>query len=78
MRGARSQRAMHPARDFQQAQRMRASQEDDLSSLSQLQADFQQYLLSGEARTVEQHVVGTARVPVATRLRSTAVLTVAA
>jgi hypothetical protein len=39
-----------------------------LSSLSQLQADFQQYLLSGEARTAEQHVVGTARVPVATRL----------
>lgn len=39
-----------------------------MTTLSQLQGDFQQYLLSGDARTAEPHVVGTARVPVATRL----------
>lgn len=39
-----------------------------MSALAQLQTDFQQYLLSGDARTAEPHVIGTTRVPVATRL----------
>jgi hypothetical protein len=33
-----------------------------------MQADFQQYLLDGDSSAIESHVVGTARVPVATRL----------
>jgi hypothetical protein len=39
-----------------------------MSKLAQLQGDFQRYLLSGEAGSAEPHVIGTARVPVATRL----------
>jgi hypothetical protein len=39
-----------------------------VSTLAQLQGDFQQYLLSGDAGTAEPHVLGTARVPVARRL----------
>jgi hypothetical protein len=38
-----------------------------MSALSRVQSDFQDYLLRGE-RAVEAHVVGTARVPLATRL----------
>jgi hypothetical protein len=38
-----------------------------MTSLAQLQRDFQDYLLRSRA-AVEQHVVGTARVPAATRL----------
>lgn len=38
-----------------------------MSALAQVQRDFQDYLLRGES-TVETHVVGTVRVPVATRL----------
>jgi len=38
-----------------------------MSALSQVQGDFQHYLLHGDT-AVEKHVVGTARVPVATRL----------
>jgi len=38
-----------------------------MSTLARTQEDFQNYLLRGDA-VVEQHVVGTARVPVATRL----------
>jgi hypothetical protein len=36
--------------------------------LARVQRDFQDYLLRGDAAAVEAHVVGTARVPVATRL----------
>jgi hypothetical protein len=39
-----------------------------MTGLARLQADFQDYLLRGEA-VAEAHVFGTARVPVATRLR---------
>ena len=39
-----------------------------MSALSRLQGDFQHYLLRGEACALEQQVVGTARVPVATRI----------
>lgn len=39
-----------------------------MSRLPQVQGDFQQYLLDGDAAAIEPHVVGTARVPVATRL----------
>jgi hypothetical protein len=39
-----------------------------MSALAQVQVDFQDHLLRGGA-AVEAHVVGTARVPVATRLR---------
>jgi hypothetical protein len=39
-----------------------------MSALSRVQGDFQDYLLRGDT-AVEQHVVGTARVPVATRLQ---------
>jgi hypothetical protein len=39
-----------------------------MSALAQVQGDFQDHLLRGGA-AVEAHVVGTARVPVATRLR---------
>jgi hypothetical protein len=39
-----------------------------MSRLASLQGDFQQYLLEGSSSAVEPHVVGTARVPVATRL----------
>lgn len=38
-----------------------------MTELARIQADFQDYLLNG-TRTVEAHVLGTARVPVATRL----------
>jgi hypothetical protein len=38
-----------------------------MSALSRVQGDFQDYLLRGD-RAVEEHVLGTARVPVATRL----------
>jgi len=38
-----------------------------MSALSRVQGDFQDYLLRGNT-AVEKHVVGTARVPVATRL----------
>jgi hypothetical protein len=38
-----------------------------MSRLPQIQGDFQSYLLRGEA-TIEAHVVGTERVPIATRL----------
>ena len=38
-----------------------------MSRLPQIQADFQSYLLRGE-RAIEAHVVGTERVPIATRL----------
>lgn len=38
-----------------------------MSRLRQVQTDFQQYLLRGDPE-IENHVVGTARVPVATRL----------
>src|SRR5262249_50106553 len=38
-----------------------------VSALAQVQRDFQDYLLRGDG-AVEAHVVGTARVPVATRL----------
>ena len=37
------------------------------TSLRSLESDFQHYLLHG-ARDIEQHVIGTARVPIATRL----------
>jgi hypothetical protein len=39
-----------------------------MSRLAQIQADFQRFLLHDDAAVVEPHVVGTARVPVATRL----------
>jgi hypothetical protein len=39
-----------------------------VSRLPQIQGDFQDYLLHGEAAAIESHVVATARVPVATRL----------
>ena len=39
-----------------------------MSRLALVQGDFQQYLLEGSSSAVEPHVVGTARVPVATRL----------
>jgi hypothetical protein len=39
-----------------------------MSRLPQIQGDFQRFLLHGDATVVEPHVVGTARVPVATRL----------
>ena len=38
-----------------------------MTRLSQVQVDFQQYLLRGDSE-IESHVVGTERVPVATRL----------
>jgi hypothetical protein len=38
-----------------------------MSALARVQGDFQDYLLRGE-RAIETHVVGTARVPVTTRL----------
>jgi hypothetical protein len=38
-----------------------------MSRLPQIQGDFQSYLLRGDA-TIEAHVVGTERVPIATRL----------
>ena len=38
-----------------------------VNTLAQVQGDFQEYLLRGD-RAIEAHVVGTARVPVATRL----------
>ncbi|HSY05476.1 MAG TPA: DNA-binding domain-containing protein [Steroidobacteraceae bacterium] len=38
-----------------------------MSALTRVQGDFQDYLLRGE-RAIETHVLGTARVPVATRL----------
>ena len=39
-----------------------------MSRLPLIQGDFQHYLLEGDAAAIEPHVVGTARVPVATRL----------
>jgi hypothetical protein len=39
-----------------------------MSRLPRIQADFQSYLLGGESAEIEQHVVGTQKVPVATRL----------
>jgi hypothetical protein len=39
-----------------------------MSRLPQIQGDFQSYLLGGEAAAIERHVVGTQKVPVATRL----------
>jgi hypothetical protein len=39
-----------------------------MSRLPQIQGDFQGYLLGGEPAAIEQHVVGTERVPIATRL----------
>ena len=39
-----------------------------MSRLPEIQGDFQTYMLGGEAAAIERHVVGTARVPVATRL----------
>jgi hypothetical protein len=39
-----------------------------VSALSQLQGDFQQYLLRGDAGALAPQVIGSARVPIATRL----------
>jgi hypothetical protein len=39
-----------------------------MSRLPQIQSDFQQYLLDGDSAAIQPHVVGTTRVPVATRL----------
>ncbi len=39
-----------------------------MSRLPRIQADFQHFLLEGDAAAIEPHVVGSARVPVATRL----------
>ena len=39
-----------------------------MTRLPRIQGDFQSYLLSGEAAAIEGHVVGTEKVPVATRL----------
>lgn len=39
-----------------------------MARLPRIQGDFQSYLLSGESAAIEQHVVGTRKVPVATRL----------
>jgi hypothetical protein len=39
-----------------------------MSRLPQIQRDFQSYLLGGDCAPIEQHVVGTQKVPIATRL----------
>jgi hypothetical protein len=39
-----------------------------MSRLTLIQGDFQSYLLGGESAGIEQHVVGTRKVPIATRL----------
>ena len=39
-----------------------------MSRLPRIQGDFQSYLLGGGSAAIEQHVVGTEKVPVATRL----------
>lgn len=39
-----------------------------MSRLPRIQGDFQTYLLGGDSAAIEQHVVGTEKVPVATRL----------
>ena len=39
-----------------------------MSRLPQIQGDFQHFLLHGDASVVEPHVMGTTRVPIATRL----------
>lgn len=39
-----------------------------MSRLPRIQGDFQSYLLGGAAGAIEQHVVGTLKVPIATRL----------
>jgi hypothetical protein len=39
-----------------------------MSRLPRIQGDFQNYLLGGDSAQIEQHVVGTQKVPVATRL----------
>jgi hypothetical protein len=39
-----------------------------MSRLPRIQEDFQSYLLGGESAGIEQHVVGTRKVPIATRL----------
>jgi hypothetical protein len=39
-----------------------------MSRLPRVQGDFQKYLLDGDSSAIELHIVGTARVPVATRL----------
>jgi hypothetical protein len=39
-----------------------------MSRLPQIQNDFQSYLLRGDSSAIEPHVVGTERVPIATRL----------
>jgi len=40
----------------------------NMSRLPEIQGDFQRYLLGEDSAVVEQHVVGTQKVPVATRL----------
>jgi len=47
---------------------LRWADDAHMSRLPVIQADFQQYLLGGDSAAIESHVVGTARVPVATRL----------
>lgn len=39
-----------------------------MSRLPRIQGDFQSYLLGGDSAGIEQHVVGTQKVPIATRL----------
>jgi putative DNA-binding protein len=39
-----------------------------MSRLPRIQGDFQGYLLGGAATAIEQHVIGTQKVPIATRL----------
>lgn len=39
-----------------------------MSRLPRIQGDFQTYLLGGDSAEIEQHVVGTRKVPIATRL----------
>lgn len=39
-----------------------------MSRLPRIQEDFQSYLLGGDSAGIEQHVVGTQKVPIATRL----------
>jgi len=39
-----------------------------MSRLPRIQGDFQSYLLGGDSTDIEQHVVGTQKVPIATRL----------
>jgi len=39
-----------------------------MARLPQIQGDFQSYMLGGEAAAIESHVIGTDKVPIATRL----------